>query len=111
MCLVSIYNRVHDKDLLNLTLNKVDKMKLLTEFNNVTKMRMFEIEVKDEYALYDIQANEQGLYTYGHWGYDDDKLPLLLVEWDDCFSLDEHLQDLYELCENDANNAYSKGWL
>jgi len=78
---------------------------LLTEFNNITKMRMFEIEVEDEYATYDIQANEKGLYTQG---YGDNEL---LVEWDDCFSLDEHLQDLYALCWTDANEAYGKGWL
>jgi hypothetical protein len=78
---------------------------LYNEFQNINKMKMFEIEVEGEHVLYNIEANEKGLSARL---YCDDEA---FIEWDDCFTLDEHLQDLYELCCNDANEAYNKRWL
>jgi len=63
--------------------------KLLTEWNAVTKCKVFEYEYEDE--IYQIYADNEGLYTYG------ENMAILRVEWDDTFSLDEHLQDLYTL--------------
>jgi hypothetical protein len=74
---------------------------LLTEFNNITKMKMFEIEVEGECALYNIEANGKGLSASLYC--DDDAF----IEWDNCLSLDEHLQELYVLCWYDANSLYN----
>lgn len=65
---------------------------LLKQFEAITKMRLFEIETNEagEYEIFEISADAVGIYSGA-----------LLVEWDSVFSLDEHLQELYELCLND----------
>jgi hypothetical protein len=78
---------------------------LINQFNNITLMRVFEIEVNDNYALYDIKCNDKCLYTVGYG------TKALKVDWDDCFSLDEHLQDLYDKCYSEAIEAEERGLL
>lgn len=68
---------------------------LLTEFEQMSKLPLVEINLKDfyedyiedEYEIFRIWADETGLHIY-HLD--------IFVEWDDCFSLDEHIQALYE---------------
>jgi len=79
-------------------------MKLLNEFNQITKLRLFELEfevdgIKD-YSIYRICADKNGLYSPECLGF---------VDWCDCFTLDEHLQELYEICEDDLNKRILKG--
>lgn len=68
---------------------------LLKEFEQMPKLPLFEINLKDfyedyiedEYEIFNICADETGLHIY-HTD--------IFVEWDECFSLDEHIQALYE---------------
>ena len=76
---------------------------LLNEFNNMSKLPVFEISYEDmgivnddEYEVYNINADINGLNTLGING-------LISIEWDETFSLDEHIQELHELCCNDMN--------
>jgi hypothetical protein len=75
---------------------------LIKEFNEMKLDPIFEIEVNEEYYIYYIQADEKGLSgggccNVGFMPYKD-----LFVPWDDYFGLDEHLQELYDLCFNNA---------
>ena len=65
---------------------------LLQQFNEMNKIPLFEIENNGEFYIYDIVADDIGLSA----GSTD-----CSIEWDDTFSLDEHLQSLYELCYED----------
>jgi len=73
---------------------------LLKQFNAIEKMKLFEIEIESEFYLYDIEANEKGLFCSSY------KSGALSVDWDAVFSLDEHLGVLYELCLYDAHAQY-----
>ena len=74
--------------------HKGGKMKtLLEQFNEMNKMSIFEINLQDyglsdneDYTYTHIMANECGLRCEG-----------VDVEWDNNFSLNEHLQELFEL--------------
>ena len=77
---------------------------LLEEFNNMSLIPMFEIEIDDEYYVYYINATDEGLELGGASNTGFMSYGLELVEWDDCFSLDEHLHTLYEVAYNDAMN-------
>ena len=73
--------------------------KLLQEFQNMHKMPIFEIqdETTGEWDYWTIYANEAGLRLIG---------TDIFVQWDDCFSLDEHLESLYEkLMEGQINGT------
>ena len=65
---------------------------LQEQFENITLMRLFEIETSTpgEYEIFEISADHTGIYSGS-----------LRVNYDDIFSLDEHLQALYELCIDD----------
>jgi len=78
--------------------------KLLQEFKEMRALPLFElcyedygIKSDDEYELYTIEADTEGLSTTGLH-------EVLRVDWDDTFSLDEHLQALYELCIEDMSH-------
>lgn len=62
---------------------------LQEQFENITKMRLFEIETstQGDYEIFEISADDTGLCSGS-----------LFVEWDNVFSLDAHLQALYEIC-------------
>jgi hypothetical protein len=69
--------------------------KLLEQFQNMSKLPLFEINWKDydsrgedDYEVFNIQADEHGIYVIVDGG-------IVVIEWDDTFSLDEHLQELY----------------
>jgi len=73
---------------------------LLDQFRNMDKLALFEINwsdygLNDEWEIFTIQANEAGLFTNGY----------PMVEWDNTFSLDEHLQELFEIILEDKLNA------
>ena len=72
-------------------------LQLKEQFEQIDKMPIFEIETTDGYEIYNINATDYGLYTQGING------DGIGVEWDDVFSLDEHLQELYEKCYEDCN--------
>lgn len=59
---------------------------LLEEFNNMERIPIMELEVEQEgYLIVYVTADEEGIYG------DFEK-----VEWDEIFTLDEHLQTLHE---------------
>ena len=74
---------------------------LLEQFNNMKKMPIIEINwadylelEDDEWEIFYIQANNNGLYCND-----------MKIEWDNSFSLDEHLALLYEkIIENKLND-------
>jgi len=83
--------------------------KLLEEFNAMDKQAMFEIESNNnegEYGVFYINATKEGLEAGSCSNSGFGSLGIEIVEWDDCFSLDEHLQELYEICLDymDRNN-------
>ena len=68
--------------------------KLLEQFDNMDKSPMFEINYldygitsKDEYVYTYISADEHGIWCDGD----------VYLAWDDTFSLDEHLQELFDM--------------
>ena len=77
---------------------------LKNQFDNITLMKLFEIELDGEYALYDLHCNNEFLWCVGYCG-------ALKVDLDPVFSLDEHLQELYDACYNDAVNAQQQNLL
>lgn len=79
---------------------------LKKEFKDCQKIKIFEIAVINnnlsEYITFDISIENDTLTATGESlsleDYKANKCSVLSVELDDCFSLDEHLQSLYELC-------------
>ena len=71
-------------------------LKLLEQFNEITLITIFEIEVSEgEYEIYNISADSAKIYIQ-HTD--------ISVNWDSDFSLDSHLETLYEECYEDAIN-------
>jgi hypothetical protein len=75
------------------------------QFQNMDKLPLFEINWKDydsrsedDYEVFNIQADEHGIYTIVDGG-------IVVIEWDNTFSLDEHLQELYSKVLEDKLNA------
>ena len=66
---------------------------LLQEFKSMRAMPIMEIEGE----VYHIEADEAGLYAGGVTNVGFHAYEGLFILWDDVFSLDEHLQALYEL--------------
>ena len=76
---------------------------LLEKFNAMYKMPIFEILNNDgEYEVYYIQATKKGLELGGVTNVGFHSYELETVEWNEDFSLDEHLEKLYEIAYNDA---------
>ena len=82
---------------------------LKNEFNNITLMRLFEIEVLDkdnntDYLTFDIELRKNTLYaSHIPLTKKQDKSKKIAYEkivLDSVFSLDEHLQSLHENCIN-----------
>ena len=90
---------------------------LIEEFNNVTKMKVFEIEVFDkrtnekDYVLFDISINEEkNTFEAQHVGLtieeeNSNKIAFKSIDFNDCYSLDEHLQELYSKCQDAIINS------
>jgi len=80
---------------------------LIEEFKNMNLSPMFEIEdAKNEYDIYYINCTDEGLEAGGcaNIGFLHIDKDSLFVEWDEDFSLDEHLQELYSLCIEYSTN-------
>ena len=83
---------------------------LIDQFNSITKMKVFEIEVKDvrtnedEYILFNIEIDaEKNILKASHIALtiDEEKSKFIAVksiDLDETFSMDEHLQELYSAC-------------
>lgn len=75
-------------------------MTLKEQFEAMDRMPIIEINMadyiggEDDYIIFDISADDTGLRTNN-----------IFVEWDNIFSLDEHLQSLYNLIIEDVLNA------
>ncbi len=80
------------------------KQDLKTQFDNITLMKLFEIEIGGEYALYNLHCNNEFLWCVGYCS-------ALKVALDPIFNLDEHLQELYDACYTDAINAQQQNLL
>lgn len=75
---------------------------LIKEWEAVTLIKVFEMPVenldtgdKDGYIVWTISHNENGLVARAS---EDLKESTVSVEWDDYFSLDAHLESLYDAC-------------
>ena len=75
---------------------------LIAEFNESPLQKIFEIETPDgEFHIYHIIASNKGLEAGGcaNVGF----MPYgVIVEWDDYFGLDGHLEGLYDACYHHA---------
>ena len=88
---------------------------LKSEFDAITKERVFEIEVIDkrsnepDYILFDIAIEKNTLFAQ-HISLTareerSKKIAFKKVVLDDCFSLDENLQELFEVCNEAIING------
>lgn len=80
---------------------------LLKQFKDMKNLAIFEIEDnKGEHHIFYINGTEKGLEAGGacNVGFLHIDKEALSVQWDDCFSLDEHLQELNEKCLEYVNN-------
>jgi hypothetical protein len=81
---------------------------LKTEWNEVNKLKIFEIEVinlktkETDYLIFQIELIKNSLYAWHepltHKEEKSKKIAYKKVVLDKCFSLDVHLQDLYSEC-------------
>ena len=92
----------------NTDMNTINKIK--SDWDNVTKIKVFEIPVFDtrtnenEYILFDISIEKNTMYAK----HEDltkkqsksKKIAFVKIVLDPIFTLDEHLQELYDLCVN-----------
>lgn len=87
---------------------------LKEEFKNMKKLPLFEIEVinkeqETDYLVFDISIEDDTLKaTHAALTKEDEDSPKIAfksVDLDDCFSLDEHLQDLYSECTEAICNS------
>ena len=81
---------------------------LIVEWDEVTKIKIFEVEVmnidiqESEYIVFNISSSDKGLIaTPSEYLSDDD----ILVEWDDAFTLDSHIQTLRDECSDAIMNS------
>ena len=66
---------------------------MLQQFGNMKSLPIFEINWKDysnleedDYEIFYVHSSDEGIWVNGYG----------MVEWDDCFSLDEHLSKLFD---------------
>ena len=72
---------------------------LQKEFMEMSRYPIFEIEGNDgEHHIFHIEASKKGLKAGGVTNTGFIPYDGLEVKWDDTFSLDEHLQELYDRC-------------
>ena len=79
-----------------------------TEFKEHQLIKCFEIAHNvDEYVTWWIEDNGTGLYARPS----ESDLQSQQVEWEDCFTLDEHLQELHSACLTEMiDNQYEIDW-
>jgi len=75
---------------------------LINEFKNMDSLPIIEIEtLEDGWNYYTINISETSLWCQGVNN-------VISIDLDECFSLDEHLQYLYEyIIEDLLNNGFS----
>ena len=88
---------------------------LIQQFNDIQKIRFFEIEVKNliteenEFLTFEIYIDDKNLYCHSEPMTEaeekSDKIKIILVELDDHFDIDAHLQDLYSNCIEEIINS------
>ena len=81
--------------------------RLMNEFHKIKKDPMFEIQLGDEFYVYNINATRKGLELGGVSNSGFHSHGLEIVEWEDDYSLDYHLEGLYEIAYNDAMEQYN----
>lgn len=89
-------------------------MTIEQQFDNVQKIKIFEIDVQDmygktKYLIFDIEAKEGKFFAY-HEPMDFfeialDKLPYVSINIDEDFSLDENLEALYYACTDKISDS------
>jgi len=90
---------------------------LIEEFKLIEKMKLFEIEVfnkseeENEFITFDISIDEENnTLVAQHVAMSEeeensDKIAFKSVDLDDCFSIDEHLQELHSTCIEGIMNS------
>jgi hypothetical protein len=64
------------------------KEEMIEQFNNIDNMPIIEYEYEpNEFDVFYIDVDSRGIYVIGS---------NLRIDWDYVFTLDEHLQELYE---------------
>lgn len=94
------------------------KLQLLKEFENMRVIPIFNIDISDslspdlgieeEYYIFYLQADIKGI-SAGHMsncGFY--QVGNLFIEWDEFYSLDEHLFYFYEMCRDWAIEDFEK---
>jgi len=79
---------------------------LKQQFAEITLIKIFEVEVvnnktqEKDWITFNIDANDEGLYAIPSEDLTEEteKIVPIIVEWDDTFTLDHHLETLYEYC-------------
>jgi hypothetical protein len=74
---------------------------LFKAFKDMKNYPLFEIEDSEgEFHIFHINGTEEGLEAGGcaNIGFLHIDKDALSVQWDECFSLDHHLQELHEAC-------------
>ena len=87
---------------------KTTVQQLKNDFNDITLLKMFEIEVinketqEQDFIIFDIQLIKNTLFAQHapltKKEEKSKKIAFKKIVLDDCFSLDEHLQELYSIC-------------
>jgi hypothetical protein len=73
---------------------------LKEDFKNITLITVFEMPVIDsegnkDWIVWNIKEHEQGLKAFAS---EDILTSVVNLNWDDAFSIDDHLQNLHEMC-------------
>ena len=90
------------------------KLELMQEFENIQYQKMFEInivedfEAEPEYYLFHLDIDEKGIYAGSVTNCGFYAINGLFVEWDEYYSLDEHLFLLHEYCREWAAEDFEK---
>jgi hypothetical protein len=94
---------------------EIENYTIQVEFDECEKMKIFEISVKDKrtkkdtYIIFEIEIYENKFWAKHegttHEEEKSDKIAFVSVDIDPLFSLDEHLQELHEECNNKILNS------
>ena len=85
---------------------------LREEFRNITRIPIFEMPAinidtgEKGYIVWNIEEHRSGKGLMARASEDIDE-DYILVKYDECFSLDEHLEELYEKCYTSISEDYS----
>lgn len=75
---------------------------LIKEFKEYEGDLVLDVNLGDEIFFYNVGATEKGLELGINTNFGFKPIELDTVQWDDAFSLDEHLDKLYEIAYADA---------